>query len=131
MNLCYVLTGGSLRGIVAQTAALEVLESEGVDVRDICGIVGTSAGSLTGAFYASCMHPSEMAKTFGSMTKKDYIDPSWWRILGSVLLFGRGLTGLLEGKRLYKWLSENLPHKNIEDTCIPLGINVLLRTRVE
>ena len=95
MKLCYVLTGGSLRGIVAQTAALEVLEDQGVNPSDIVGVVGTSAGSLTGAFYASCMEPAEMAKTFGGMTKKDYIDPSWLKILGSVLLFGRGMTGLL------------------------------------
>jgi NTE family protein len=65
-----------------------------------------------------------MAELFATMKKSDYIDPSWLRILGSVLLYGRGLTGLLEGKRLYAWLKRNLPVPNIENTCIPLAINV-------
>ena len=108
MKVCYVLTGGSLRGIVAQTAALEVLEACGLEFQDICGVVGTSAGSLTGAFYASGMEPAEMAKKFGSMTKADYIDPSWLKIIGSVLLMGRGMTGLFEGKRLLDWLKKHL-----------------------
>ena len=124
MRVCYVLTGGSLRGIVAQTAALEVLEACGLEFQDVCGVVGTSAGSLSGSFYASGMEPSEMAKTFGSMTKADYIDPSWFKIIGSILLMGRGMTGIFEGKRLLSWLKKNLPVVNIENTPIPLAINV-------
>ena len=124
MKICYVLTGGSLRGIVAQTAALEVLEACGVEFEDICGVVGTSAGSLSGSFYASGVEPADMAKIFGSMTKGDYLDPLWLKIIGSILLMGRGMTGIFEGKRLLKWLKNNLPIENIEDARLPLAINV-------
>jgi predicted acylesterase/phospholipase RssA len=124
MKIALVLTGGSLRGIVAQTAALQVLEDNKLDIKDIVGICGTSAGSLTGAFYASCVEPATMAELFSNMKKSDYIDPSYWRIVTSALLMGRGLTGMLEGKALLKWLKANLPRTHIEDTCMPLAINV-------
>lgn len=122
-KICYVLTGGSLAGICAQTAALTVLE-EYVNLEDIEGIVGTSAGSLSGAFYASGMHPADMVKMFSKMKKSDYVDPNWFKLIASGFLLGRGLTGILEGKHLYAWLQKNLPVKNIQETIIPLAINV-------
>lgn len=121
MKIVYVLTGGSLAGITAQTAALKVLENYGIMP---VGIIGTSAGSLSGSFYACGMRPEEMVQIFSGMRKKDYIDPSWTKLIGAILTMGRGFTGLLEGKALYGWLQKNLPIENIQDTKIPLAINV-------
>lgn len=122
MNIVYVLSGGSLRGIAAQLGAISILE----DVYGIrpAGIVGTSAGSFSGGFYAAGLHPSTLIRRMEQMSKRDYMDPNWFKILGSILLFGRGLSGICEGNKLHKWLTSNLPIDKIESTEIPLAINV-------
>ena len=55
--LGYALSGGGARGF-AHLGALKVFESYKLKPNIL---VGTSAGSLAGAFYADCFTPDEIA----------------------------------------------------------------------
>lgn len=116
-----VLTGGSLKGICAQTGLLMALDEVGYKVD---AIIGTSAGSLVGAMYAAGMSGQEIHDTIASMKKRDYWDPDWWRLVLAPFSLFKGWHGLLKGKKLLNFLKRTMPVQNLEDCKIPMAICV-------
>jgi len=99
------LSGGAARGF-AHLGVLKVLAEHGVPID--C-IAGTSAGSFAGAAYASGLSVAEIVE----MSKKI----SWLRMSG----FSYSPKGLLSNARMGAFISQNFPHKNLEDLPIPFA----------
>lgn len=100
------LGGGAARGF-AHIGVLQVLEEQGIKP-DL--IVGTSAGSVVAALYASGKTPAEltnMAMTLDESTITDWVFP------------GRSL---LKGEALAKFVRNLTAGKQIENMRLPLGI---------
>lgn len=101
-----VLSGGGMRGY-AHIGVLKVLEEEGIRA-DL--VVGTSAGSLVGALYASGLSPAQVEEALGSIeprTLSDLVLPG--------LGFLRGEMGLLRGEKLHRFVDERLRTPLIQD----------------
>ena len=96
------LSGGAARGF-AHLGVLKVLAEHGIPID--C-IAGTSAGSFAGAAYASGLSVAEIVE----MSKKI----SWLRMSG----FSYSPKGLLSNARMGAFISQNFPHKNLEDLPI-------------
>ena len=105
VEVALVLGGGAFHGM-AHVGVIKVLEDAGIPI-DL--IVGTSAGSMVGAMYASRPHIDSLTHLIRSTTAKDVFDFSLFR----------SREGFVSGKRLQKYLSENLDITEIEDTEIP------------
>lgn len=100
------LGGGAARGF-AHIGVLQVLEEQGIKP-DI--VVGTSAGSMVAALYASGRTPTEMeqmAMTLDESSITDWVFP------------GRSL---MKGEALARFIRDNTGGKSIEQMRIPLGI---------
>lgn len=100
------LGGGAARGF-AHIGVLQVLEEQGIKP-DL--IVGTSAGSVVAALYASGKTPAElttMAMTLDESTITDWVFP------------GRSI---LKGEALAKFVRNLTAGKQIENMRLPLGI---------
>ena len=67
-----VLSGGGAWGL-AHIGALEVLDSEGIEVDMISG---TSAGAIVGALYAEGYSPAEMQEIISKLQWSDFIFPT-------------------------------------------------------
>lgn len=93
-----VLGGGGMRGF-AHIGAIESLEAHGIRP-DM--VVGTSAGALVGAVYASGKTPSEMIALADTVKETDLIEitPSQ--------------QGLIDGTRLRRYVNEQVNHRPIE-----------------
>jgi len=117
-----VLTGGGLRGVCAEAGALQALEEMGYRFD---AVIGTSAGAIVGALYASGLGAGELAGRLRSLRKDDYLDPvSRLTLLVSLSRELRGLTGYYRGEALLRWLERNLAERRIEDCDPPLYITV-------
>lgn len=102
------LGGGAARGF-AHIGVIQVLEEAGIQPNIV---VGTSAGSLAAAIYASGKtgkQMQQMAETMDESTIADWTLP----------LFNRGL---LKGEALAKFVNGQVGNKLIEDMPMPLGI---------
>ncbi|TAK99903.1 MAG: patatin-like phospholipase family protein [Aquabacterium sp.] len=100
------LGGGAARGF-AHIGVLQVLEEQGIKP-DL--VVGTSAGSVVAALYASGKTPAElttMAMTLDESTITDWVFP------------GRSI---LKGEALAKFVRNLTAGKQIENMRLPLGI---------
>lgn len=104
-DVALVLGGGAFHGM-AHVGVIKILEDAGIPI-DL--IVGTSAGSLVGAFYADNPDIDSLYPLALSTTTKDVFDFS--------LLKSR--EGFISGTRLQNYLTKYLSSKNIEDTKIP------------
>lgn len=93
-----VLGGGGMRGF-AHIGAIKSLEAHGIRP-DM--VVGTSAGALVGAVYASGKTPSEMIALADTVKETDLIEitPSQ--------------QGLIDGTRLRRYVNEQVNHRPIE-----------------
>lgn len=100
------LGGGAARGF-AHIGVLQVLEENGL-APDL--IVGTSAGSLVAALYASGKHGRELAAIADAMDETAFAD---WSYPGR---------GLIRGEALAKFVRDKTGHRNIEQMRVPLGI---------
>ncbi len=99
------LSGGAARGF-AHLGVLKALAENGIPID--C-VAGTSAGSISGACFASGLSPEEMVAVGKKMT--------WYRTTG----FGFSAKGLLSNNALGEFLSKNLPFKNFEELPIPFA----------
>jgi NTE family protein len=120
-----VLTGGGLRGICAQAGALVALERQGYRFD---AVIGTSAGAIVGALYASYgpgNAESEVLKRLRTIRREDYIDerPSFELAVLALNRLER-VTGYNRGEALLTWLKDNLGKKNIEECDPPLMLTV-------
>jgi len=100
------LGGGAARGF-AHIGVIQVLEENGIrpDV-----VVGTSAGSLVAALYASGRNGAELGALAASMDESAFTD---WAFPGR---------GLIRGEALARYVREQTQGRHIEQMRIPLGI---------
>ena len=101
-----VLSGGAARGL-AHVGVLKVLETSGIRP-DL--IVGSSAGSIVGALYASGLSAGQVEAALGEMSNQVFSDVS---LPGLGLL--PGALGVLKGEKLRGFVRERLRHELSED----------------
>ncbi len=100
------LGGGAARGF-AHIGVIQVLEENGLKP-DL--IVGTSAGSLVAALYASGKSGADLALLAESMDESAFTD---WSFPGR---------GLIRGEALAKYVRDHTSGRSIEAMPVPLGI---------
>ena len=100
------LGGGAARGF-AHIGVIQVLEEAGIRP-DL--VIGTSAGSLVAALYASGKSGAELAALAQSMDSGAIAD---WAFPGR---------GLIRGEALARYVREHTGGKRIEQMRLPLGI---------
>jgi NTE family protein len=101
-----VLSGGTARGF-AHVGVLKVLEKNGIKP-DL--VVGSSAGSIVGALYASGLSPAEIDAALADMQISVFRD-----LVLPGLGFLPGELGLVKGENLRQFISARLRHPLIED----------------
>jgi NTE family protein len=101
-----VLGGGAARGF-AHIGVIQILEEAGIRP-DL--VVGTSAGSLVAALYASGKTGAELGALAQSMDESAITD---WGYPGR---------GLIRGEALARYVREQTAARNIEQMKLPLGI---------
>jgi NTE family protein len=102
------LGGGAARGF-AHVGVIQVLEQNGIRP-DL--VVGTSAGSLVAALYASGKSAAELEQTALQMEEAAITD---WMLP----LFNRGV---LKGEALARYVNRQVQHKPLQGMKLPLGI---------
>ena len=100
------LGGGAARGF-AHIGVIQALEESGLSP-DL--VVGTSAGSLVAALYASGKNGSDLAALADTMDETAFAD---WAYPGR---------GLIRGEALAKYVRDKTEHRMIEQMKLPLGI---------
>jgi len=108
LRLGLALGGGAARGF-AHVGVIQVLEEAGLRPSHV---VGTSAGSLVAALYASGKSPSELVRVAESMQEAEITD---WMLP----ILNRGA---LRGEALAKYVNAQVGGKTLEQMKIPLGI---------
>ena len=101
--LGYALSGGGAKGF-AHLGALEVFEAYGLKP-DV--IVGTSAGSMAGVFYADGFAPEEIGELFKKKEFREFIE------------FSLPTSGFFKSTGIKKFLKDNLRAKTFEQLKIP------------
>jgi NTE family protein len=104
-----VLGGGAARGF-AHIGVIKALEAQGI-VPDV--VVGTSAGSVVGALYASGYTGFALQKTALEMDEATISD---W----ALPLFGKS-SGLLKGEALQNYVNKAVHNVQMEKLKIPFG----------
>jgi NTE family protein len=102
------LGGGAARGF-AHVGVIEVLEEAGIKP-DL--VVGTSAGSMVAALYASGRDGHQLQQSAMAMDEAAFAD---W----TLPIFSRGV---LRGEALARYVDTQVNHKLIENMALPLGI---------
>lgn len=107
-RLGLALGGGAARGF-AHVGVIQVLEEAGIRP-DL--VVGTSAGSLVAAFYASGKNGAQLQQLAETMEEAAFTD---W----TLPVFSRGM---LRGEALARYVTAQVSGRQIEDMSLPLGI---------
>jgi NTE family protein len=102
------LGGGAARGF-AHVGVIQILEEAGVRPDFV---VGTSAGSLVAALYASGRSGQQLQQVADSMEEAAFTD---W----TLPIFSRGM---LRGEALARYVNAQVSGKTIEQMPLPLGI---------
>ncbi len=105
-KVALVLGGGAARGF-AHIGVIKALEAQGI-VPDM--VVGTSAGSVVGALYASGMSGFEMQKLALQMEESMVVD---WTLPNR---------GVLKGEALQDFINQKVKNQSIQKMPKPLGI---------
>ncbi|MES2878485.1 MAG: patatin-like phospholipase family protein [Pseudomonadota bacterium] len=108
LKIGLVLGGGAARGF-AHIGVIQVLEEAGIRPSLV---VGTSAGSLVAAFYASGKTGSQLQRVAESMEEATFAD---W----TLPIFSRGM---LRGEALARYVNTQVSGRLIENMPLPLGI---------
>lgn len=111
VNIALALGGGGSRGI-AHLGVLDVLERNGIPI-DL--IVGTSAGSIIGAFYADYQDSKLLHSTLINLKKWDILDLSIW----DSIQFFTDIRAPIQGYYLEEFIVKNMTVNNIEELKIP------------
>jgi NTE family protein len=107
-KLGLVLGGGAARGF-AHIGVIQALEEAGIRP-DL--VVGTSAGSVVAALYASGKNGSALQKVAESMDEASFSD---WRLP----IFK---PGMLKGEALARFVSNQVQGRQIQELPMPLGV---------
>jgi NTE family protein len=102
------LGGGAARGF-AHVGVIQVLEEAGIKPQLV---VGTSAGSLVAALYASGRNGQQLQAVATSMDEAAFAD---W----TLPIFSRGV---LRGEALARYVNAQVANRLIENMPVPLGI---------
>lgn len=108
-SLGLALGSGAARGL-AHIGLIKVLEEERIQPK---AVAGTSIGALIGALYAAGVPASDMA----DVARK--VD---WRQLGRLINPTRPTSGLIDDRKLTRFLSELLPVRDFSELNIPLAM---------
>jgi len=108
LKLGLALGGGAARGF-AHVGVIAVLEEAGLKPQLI---VGTSAGSLVAALYASGKTSAQLQQT--ALNMEEFAITDWM-----LPIFGRGM---FRGDALAKYVNELVAGRLMENMVIPLGI---------
>ena len=108
LKIGLALGGGAARGF-AHVGVIAVLEEAGLKPQIV---VGTSAGSLVAALYATGKTSAQLQQTALNMEEVAITD---WMLP----IFGRGM---FRGEALARYVNELTAHRLIENMAIPLGI---------
>ena len=108
LHIGLALGGGAARGF-AHVGVIQALEEAGIHPEFV---VGTSAGSLVAALYASGKNSAQLKKVADSMEEAEITD---WMIP----IFNRGA---LRGEALARYVNTQVGGQSIESMNIPLGI---------
>ncbi len=108
LKLGLALGGGAARGF-AHVGVIQVLEEAGIKPHLV---VGTSAGSMVAAFYASGRNGAQLQRLSETMEEAALTD--WNLPLSS--------RGLIKGDGLARYVAQVTGQKRIEDLPLPLGI---------
>jgi len=108
LKIGLVLGGGAARGF-AHVGVIQVLEEAGIRPNIV---VGTSAGSLVAAFYASGKTGRQLQQVAETMEEAAFAD---W----TLPLFSRGM---LRGEALARYVGAQVNGRQIENMTLPLGI---------
>jgi NTE family protein len=108
LKIGLVLGGGAARGF-AHVGVIQVLEEAGIRPSLV---VGTSAGSLVAAFYASGKTGRQLQQVAETMEEAAFAD---W----TLPIFSRGV---LRGEALARYVSAQVSGRLIENMPLPLGI---------
>lgn len=108
LRIGLALGGGAARGF-AHIGVIQVLEEAGIRPSLV---VGTSAGSLVAAFYASGKNGAQLQLLAESMEEATFTD---W----TLPIFSRGL---LRGEALARYVNTQVNGRAIENMALPLGI---------
>ncbi len=114
VNVALVLGSGGFRGS-AHIGVIEVLEEHEVPI-DL--IVGSSAGSFVGAFYADNPDAKQLKEKLMAANYNQLIDTS----ILSTIKAPFYPTGPVKGKALQKYMLANMQAKDFEELQIPLLI---------
>ncbi|MGK2953818.1 MAG: patatin-like phospholipase family protein [Thiobacillus sp.] len=106
LKIALALGGGAARGF-AHIGVIKALEAQGI-VPDI--VVGTSAGSVVGALYASGMSGFELQKLALQMKEDMLAD---WTLPNR---------GVLKGEALQDFINQNVKNLTIQKMPKPLGV---------
>ena len=106
LKIALALGGGAARGF-AHIGVIKALEAQGI-VPDI--VVGTSAGSVVGALYASGMSGFEMQKLALGMEEDMVAD---WTLPNR---------GVLKGEALQDFINQKVKNLSIQKMPTPLGV---------
>lgn len=106
LRVALALGGGAARGF-AHIGVIKALEAQGI-VPDI--VVGTSAGSVVGALYASGMNGFELQKLALQMDESMVAD------------WGLPNRGVLKGEALQGFINQNVKNLTIQKMPRPLGV---------
>jgi len=106
LKIALALGGGAARGF-AHIGVIKALEAQGI-VPDI--VVGTSAGSVVGALYASGMSGFELQKLALQMKENMLAD---WALPNR---------GVLKGEALQEFINQNAKNQTIQNMPKPLGV---------
>ena len=108
LRIGLALGGGAARGF-AHVGVIAVLEEAGFKPQLV---VGTSAGSLVAALYASGKTPAQLQQT--ALTMQEVAITDWM-----LPIFGRGM---FRGDALARYVNELVAGRLMENMAIPLGI---------
>lgn len=100
--LALVLGGGGLRGF-AHLGVLQALDEAGIRP-DL--VVGSSAGAIVGAAYASGLQPAQLLVVARALRVASLID------------FSPGGGGLMRGRRIAAWVDDLVAHKPMQQFAI-------------
>lgn len=103
------LGGGAARGM-AHIGVLKVLEAEGIEV-DV--LSGTSIGAFIGALYAAGVPVAQMEEVARNVD---------WRQMARLLDPTIPTAGLIDGRKVARFMSELLPVRTFEELEIPLAV---------
>jgi NTE family protein len=114
INVALVLSSGGFRG-AAHVGVIEVLEENQIPI-DL--IVGSSSGSLVGAFYADEPNSANLKEIMQEAKYEKLVDASWYNALQSPFY----PTGPIQGFALQNFMLQHMRSRDFTDLKIPLVV---------